>query len=70
MPTSWKTTAAGILPIVGGFYDLANMFLGGGAPDGNKLMMDISIISAGLIGLFAKDHNVSNAPAPVPAKTV
>lgn len=68
MMTSWRTTAAGILPIIGGLYDIAGMFLGGtGVPDGSKLMVDFSIISAGLIGIFAKDHNVSNAPAPLPA---
>lgn len=69
--TSWKTTAAGILPIIGAVYDLGNMFVGGGAPDGNKLLMDLGLLSAGIMGFVAKDHNVSNAPAPLTnAKTV
>jgi hypothetical protein len=68
--TSWKTTAAGILPIIGAVYDLGNMFVGGGTPDGTKLMLDLGLLSSGFIGFFAKDHNVSNSPTPAAAKTV
>ena len=63
--TSWKTTAAGVLPILGAVYDLGNMFVGNGAPDGNKLLFDLGLLSAGIMGFVAKDHNVSNAPSPL-----
>jgi hypothetical protein len=67
--TSWKTTIAGILPIVGAIGQLATMASTGNW-NGDMLLTDVGLISAGAIGLFAKDHNVSNAPTPAAAKTV
>ena len=67
--TNWKTTLSGILPIVGALGDLATMASSGNW-DGQHLLTDIGLIGAGSVGLFAKDHNVSNAAAPVAAKPV
>ncbi len=66
---SWKTTLAGLLPILSALGQLAGMAQTG-QWNGDLLLTDIGLISAGAIGLFAKDRNVSNAPTPVPAKPV
>jgi len=68
--TSWKTTAASILPIVGAAYHLASMAMGTSAIDSTQMMVDLGVLSSGVGLLFAKDHNVSNAATPVAAKTV
>jgi hypothetical protein len=62
---SWKTTAAGAVPVIGALGSLINMFATG-QWDGNVLMMNIMSASAGVGLMFAKDHNVSNSPTPVP----
>jgi hypothetical protein len=67
---SWKTTAAGVMPLIGAVYHLASMATGTAPPDGTSIMMDLSVLSTGIGLMFAKDHNVSNSPVPVPAKAV
>lgn len=56
--TNWKTSAAGIAAILGAAASLISMF-SKGSVDGNILMTDLGVISAGVTGLFAKDHNVT-----------
>ena len=68
--TSWRTTVAGILPIVGAAYHLASMAMGTAPIDSTQMMVDLGVLSSGVGLLFAKDHNVSNAPTPVAAKPV
>jgi hypothetical protein len=67
---SWKTTAAGVMPIIGAIYHLASMATGTAAPDPTQLMVDLGVLSSGVGLLFAKDHNVSNSPVPVVARPV
>jgi hypothetical protein len=68
--TSWKTTAGGILALLGGVVTIGNMVVGGAPLDVNTLSLAITGIGAGFAGLMAKDHNVSNSPTPVQAKEV
>jgi len=56
--TNWKTTAAGVGAILGAAASLITM-VSKGQLDGTLLTTDLGIISAGLAGLFAKDHNVT-----------
>jgi len=56
--TNWKTSAAGIAAILGATASLISMF-SKGSIDGNVLMADLGVISAGVTGLFAKDNNVT-----------
>jgi hypothetical protein len=58
MVTSWKTTSAGAAAIFGAVASLLSM-ASKGQIDGNVLMTDIGVISAGIMGLFAKDNNVT-----------
>ena len=67
---SWKTGAFGAVPLVGAAASLIAMAAGTMPPDGNVIITDFGLIGAGLVGMFAKDHNVSNSPVPVPAKVV
>ena len=65
--TSWKTTAGGVLAMLGGVVTIGNMFVGGGSIDPTNISLALAAIGAGFTGLMAKDHNVSNAPTPLPA---
>jgi hypothetical protein len=56
--TSWKTTALGAAAILVAAADMLHQF-GSGEWDGNRLYADYTAISSGVIGLFAKDFNVS-----------
>lgn len=58
MGANWKTSAAGIAAILGALASLLTMF-SKGQIDGNVLMTDLGVISAGITGLFAKDSNVT-----------
>lgn len=68
--TSWKTTVAGVVPIVGAVAGLIGMATGSVPVDAQTMLTDFSLIGAGFVGLLAKDHNVSNSPNPAPAATV
>jgi len=65
--TSWKTTAGGMLALLGGIVTIGNMVIGGAAIDPTQISLALAAIGAGFTGLMAKDHNVSNAPTPLPA---
>ena len=58
MGANWKTSAAGVGAILGAAASLFTMF-SKGTVDGAMLVTDLGIISAGITGLFAKDHNVT-----------
>ena len=67
--TSWKTTAGGALAMLGGFVAIGNMFMSGQL-DPTQLSLAIAAIGSAWTGFMAKDHNVSNAPTPVPPREV
>jgi hypothetical protein len=58
MLTNWKTSAAGVALILGGIVDVLTQFASG-QWDGTRLMADYTAITGGVMGLFAKDFNVS-----------
>ncbi len=58
MLTNWKTSATGVAAILGAVASLISM-IAEGKVDGNILMTDFGVISAGIMGLFAKDKNVT-----------
>ncbi len=68
--TSWKTSLAGAVPLIGAAAQAVAMFTGAQPMDTNVLFADFMAFSSGIGLMFAKDHNVSNAPAPTPAKAV
>jgi len=68
--TSWKTTIGGLLGLLGGAVTIGNMLTGHAPMDPTNISIALAAIGAGWTGLTAKDHNVSNAPAPTQAKTV
>ncbi len=61
--TNWKTTTGGIGAILLAAGGLLSMF-SKGQVDGTLLLTDLGIISAGVTGLFAKDHNVTGGTVP------
>lgn len=56
MMQNWKTTALGIAAILAAVSDLIATLVNG---DPTHLFMDVSTISAGFVGIFAKDYDVS-----------
>jgi hypothetical protein len=64
--TSWKTTAGGMLALLGGIVTIGNMVIGGAQIDPTQISLALAAIGAGFTGLMAKDHNVSNSPSPLP----
>lgn len=71
MFANWKTTSAGVLALVGLAAQLITTLSSGDtAGVVNNIWVEVSALGAGLVGLFAKDHNVTNAPVPVASKTV
>ncbi len=68
MLSSWKTTLFGALSVLAGFLHAGGVTLGHfGSTD---IISLIGALSAGAVGLLAKDHNVTNAPTPADAQTV
>lgn len=65
---NWKTTLGGAGAILAALASLATMF-SKGQVDGNTLITDIGVISAGITGLFAKDSNVTGGTPSKPATT-
>jgi hypothetical protein len=69
MFSNWKTASAGVLALVGLAGQLVMTIT---SPDTtsavNSIWTEVSALGAGLVGLFAKDHNVTNAPVPVAPK--
>ena len=64
MKKSWKTTLAGVLAIVGaGISMIANPLLDGNPDTVPQFAEFFSIAAAGLVGLFARDNNVSSEDA-------
>jgi len=68
--TNWRTTVGGVLGLLGGVLTIGNMVTGQAPMDPTNISIALAAIGAGWTGLMAKDHNVSNAPTPVPAKVV
>lgn len=63
---SWKTTTAGILAIVGAAIALiANPLLDNDPATVPNFVEFISIAGAGVVGLFARDNNVSSEDAGI-----
>jgi hypothetical protein len=58
MLTNWKTTGGGVGAILLGIGGIITM-LTKGQVDGTTLVTDLGLISAGFIGLFGKDANVT-----------
>lgn len=60
--TNWKTTSAGIVAFLAGISaltgDLSTM-VSAMMFDFTKLLTDIGMISAGFVGIFGKDFNVT-----------
>lgn len=64
MKKSWKTTLAGVLAIVGAGISMIATPLLDGNPDTAALITEfLSIAAAGLVGLFARDNDVSSEEA-------
>lgn len=64
MKKSWKTTLAGILAIVGaGITMIANPILDGNPDTVPQIAEFFSIAAAGLVGLFARDNDVTSREA-------
>lgn len=64
---NWKTTLTGLGAIAGGASALFSA-LSKGNVDFNTVSMDLGIIVAGIMGLVAKDHNVTGAGPTAKAK--
>ena len=68
--SSWKTTTLGasaLLIIIG---NVLHQLLDGDPATNPDWNMVIPTFIAATVGLFAKDHNVSNSPTPGPATIV
>jgi hypothetical protein len=56
--TSWKTTTGGGISLTAALIDILTQYQTK-AWDVQRLCMDAMGIGAGIVGLFAKDHNVT-----------
>lgn len=69
MGKSWITTVLGYITLVSTW--LEQVFVEQAIPQtGKEWLMFIALNAGGLIGIFAKDFNKSNAPAPVETRPV
>jgi hypothetical protein len=69
MIRSWKTTATGVVGIIGALAFAFSQYLSGGIAGINWEIL-LAAITAGVGLIFAKDAGVTNAPNPGPAVNV
>jgi hypothetical protein len=71
MLTNWKTTLAGVATLLGLLgHVLTTLTSGDTSSLVNGLWGEVAALTSGVGLLFAKDHNVTNAPVPVAPKPV